>query len=123
MKQFNAAIDLQEYRDTHIDPTTLYARASLNRSVAKEVKSLMGSLLKNKNEIVNLDVSELDNLDLWAASQLVKTIRRIKARGQQFNIWCDNLKVRHLLELLRIDELVPVLNTDKQTIAIESIAA
>lgn len=123
MKQFNTAIELEDYCDSSNETTTLFARGLLTKSAAKEVKILMASLLDNESRIVGLDMSELDNLDLWGASQLVKTIRRIQARGHEFNIWCDNLKVRHLLELLRIDELVPVLNTDNQTIAIESLVA
>jgi len=123
MKQFNTAIEREDYRDTSHEITTFSAKSSLTKSAAKEVKTLMRSLLANESRIVNLDMSELDNLDFWGANQLVMTICRIIARGQKFNIWCENLKVRNLLESLRINELAPVLSTDSQTDISTSLAA
>lgn len=115
MKQFSTAIELEDYRDTSHEITIFSAKSSLTKSAAKEVKTLMRRLLANESRIVNLDMSGLDNLDIWGANQLIKTICRILAGGQEFNIWCENLKVRNLLELLRINELAPVLSADSLT--------
>lgn len=123
MKQFNTAIEREDHRDTSYEITTFSANISLTKSSAKEVKTLMRRLLENESRIVNLDMSGLDNLDFWGANQLVKTICCILARGQKFNIWCENLKVRNLLELLRINELAPVLSIDSQTDSSTSLAA
>jgi len=123
MEQFDATIEPGDHHDTSHTITTFSAKGLLTKSAAKEVKILMHGLLSNNSRIVNLDMSGLDNLDLWGANQLIRTICCILARGQKIYIWCEKLKIRNLLKLLHISELVPVLNVDNRTSAIESVAA
>ncbi len=123
MKQFNTAMEPGDHHDTGDTITTFSAKGLLTKSAAKEVKILMHALLSNKSRIVNLDMSGLDNLDLWGANQLARTICCILARGQKIYIWCEKLKTRNLLKLLHISELVPVLGVDYRTSATESLAA
>ena len=115
MKQFNTAIDHEDHRNTSHEITSFWAKGSIAKSASQEVKTLMHKLLANENKIVNLDLSGLDNLDPWGANQLVLTICRILARGQEFSIRCEKLKARNLLKSLHIDELVPILGADSQT--------
>ena len=115
MNRINAAIEHVDDRNTGQRITIFSAKGSLTKSTASEVRILMHRLLSNESRIVNLDMSGLDSFDIWGASQLAKTICQILARGQEFNIWCDNLKVRNLLKLLHINVLVPVLGADSQT--------
>ncbi len=115
MKQINTAIEREDYRNTSHETTTFSAKGSLTKSAAKEVNELMHRLLSNESRIVNLDMSGLDNLDFWGVNQLARTICYILARGQKFNIWCKNLKVRNLLKSLHISEIVPILSADNRT--------
>jgi len=122
MKQFNTAMEYADHHDTSCTITTFSAKGSLTKSAAKEVKILMHGLLSNKSRIVNLDMSGIDNLDLWGADQLSRTICCILARGQKIYIWCEKLKVRNLLKLVHISELVPVLGADNRISATASLA-
>jgi len=123
MEQFDTAIEPGDRYETSHTITTVSAKGLLTKSAAKEVKILMHGLLSNKSRIVNLDMSGLDNIDLWGANQLARTICCILARGQKIYIWCEKLKIQNLLTLLHISELVPVLGADNRTSATESLAA
>lgn len=123
MKHINTAIKGEEYRNFSHATATFYAKGPLTKSATKEVNKLMQRLLSAEGSIVNLDMSGLSNLDFWGANQLTETICRILVRGQQFNICCENIEVRNLLELLRINELAPILSANSQTGISSSLAA
>jgi len=123
MKQINTAIKGEEYRNSSHATATFYTKGPLTRSATKEVNKLMQRLLSAEGSIVNLDMSGLSNLDFWGANQLLETICRILARGQEFSICCANIDVRNLLELLRINQLAPIQGSDSKTVIPASLAA
>lgn len=89
---------------------------SLDASNAKEFKSLMASVVKERRKLV-LDMSNLRFVDSSGLGVILSCMRELTSKGGDLKLCAMTNPVRGLFELVRMHKVMDILNSREEALA------
>ncbi len=109
-KLFNRRIIIMNSQTVSITEKINYTAPSLlTKSSKQDVKNMMDSIMSSSSKNIIVDMSKMENLDLWGAQQLVKTARKLKRKNTDISLLSRSDKSTSLLLMLRINLIMNIM--------------
>ena len=83
----------------------------LTKNFKQDVKNMVDSIMSSDSKKIIVDMSKMENLDLWGAQQLVKTARKLKRKNIDISLLSRSDKSTSLLLMLRINHIMSIMTT------------
>ncbi len=94
------------------------APSFLTKRSKQDVRNMVDYLKNTNSEKIIIDMSELENIDLWGAQQLVKTARKLKSKNKDISLLSRRDKSTSLLLMLRINHIMDIVTTNSKVAGI-----
>jgi len=88
------------------------APSFLTKRSKQDVMKMVDHLTNSSSEKIIVDMSDLENVDLWGAQQLVKTARKLKSKNKDISLLSRSDKSTSLLLMLRINHIMDIMTTN-----------
>lgn len=94
------------------------APSFLTKRSKQDVRNMVDYLKNTNSEKIIIDMSELENIDLWGAQQLVKTARKLKRKNKVISLLSRRDKSTSLLLMLRINHIMDIITNNSNVAGI-----